>query len=1007
MGVRSLRGNSKGFMFGKYYSCALMLALNCGIAAGAGTFGKVVPIGGAAADLALDESRGYLYIANFTANRIEQMSLADNTIQTSINVPSQPSSVSLSPDSRYLVVGHYGNFSAPGSSSNALTVIDLASGGKQTFALGNPPLGLAFGMDGRALVVTSQEFLLFDPVTGTTQVLDSVLGLQAKTLPATTAGPAFPPNVVAASVGVSGDGSKMYGLTDKFQFSYDVNQQQLSIVGYVSTPAQGPRVVSVNKNGSYYASGWALNDRFGNLVAEFPNPTGALNIGSHAFDPSRGLIYAQIPDSTAPATPAAPPILQVVSADNLTVRERYYLPENLAGKSMLSGDGNVLYAISDSGVLVLPVGGMNRQPRVASDTQDLVFRGSFCDRRVASKQVTITDPGGGSTPFSLSTTTSGLTFSPSSGVTPATVRVSVDPNVFQNQKGTVAAVITVASAKAINIPASIRVLINLKDPDQRGTAVDVPGKLVDLLADPYRDRFYILRQDTNEVLVFDGSNNAQIAALRTTNVPTQLAITYDRRYLLVGSNDSQIIPVFDLETLQAMPPIVMPAGHYPRSIAASAKAILAASRVAGPVHVIDRVDFGSRTASTLPSLGVFKNDINVNTNLVASPNGSSILGVSADGTVMLYNANVDTFTVLRKDYPNLAGAYAASSFDQYVAGNNLLNSSLVSVGKFESASGQSSGFAFVDQSGFRTTAADAASPGVIQRVDLTSGISARATRMAEAPLVGNVNYAFTRTVAPLYSRNAIVNLTVSGFTVLPWTYDDSVAPPRINRVVSAADLSTAVAPGGLITIFGSQLSPLNLATKEIPLPMALGDSCLTVNGLPLPLIFTSPTQINAQLPFQATGNVTLIVRTPGGVSDNYNLVIQPAAPSVFRASIAGDDTLIPTVVRAENQTLATTSNPIHRGDTLAVYLTGLGLTSPALEAGFAAPSSPLATVLVAPKLDLGGVTLPVSYAGLAPGQVGVYQINVSVPRNVPTGLSIPLTIAQSTGNTSIAVRVVD
>ncbi len=994
-------------MFGKFHWCALILASACGVAAGSGTFGRVVPIGGAAADLALDESRGYLYIANFTANRIEQMSLADNTIKTSINVPSQPGSLSLSPDSRYLVVAHYGNFAAPGSSSNALTLIDLNSGGKQTFALGNPPLGVAFGLDGRALVVTSQEFLLFDPVSGTTQVLDSVSGLQAKTLPATPAGPAFPPNIVAASVGVSGDGLKMYGLTDKFQFSYDVNQQQLSIVGYVSTPAQGPRVVSVNRNGSYYTSGWALNDRFGNLVAEFPNPTGALNIGSHAFDSSRGLIYAQIPDSTAPAAPVPPPILQVVDAANLNVRERYYLPENLAGKSVLSSDAGIMYAISDSGVLVLPVGNLNRQPRIVADTQDVVFRGNFCDRRVASQQITITDPGGGMTPFSLSTASPGVSISPSSGVTPATVRVSADPNVFQNQKGTVAANIALSSSKAINVPAPIRVLINLKDPDQRGTAVDVAGKLVDLLADPSRDRFYILRQDTNEVLVFDGANNTQIAALRTSNVPTQMAITFDRRYLLVGSNDSQIIPVFDLESLQALPPIVMPGGHYPRSIAASAKAILAACRVAGPVHMIDRVDLGSRTATPLPSLGVFKNDINVNTNLVASPNGSSILGVSADGTVMLYNANVDTFTILRKDYTSLAGAYAASSFDQYVAGNNLLNSSLVSVAKFETASGQSSGFAFVDQSGFRTTAADAASPGVIQRVDMTAGISARSTRLAEAPLVGSSTYAFTRTVAPLYSRNAIVNLTVSGFTVLPWTYDQSVAAPKIDRVVNAADLSPAVAPGGLITIFGSQLSPVNLATKELPLPTALGESCLTVNGLPLPLIFSSPGQINAQLPFQITGNVTLIVRTPGGVSDNYNLIIQPGAPSVFRAAVAGYDALIPTVVRAENQLLATTSNPIHRGDVLTVYLTGLGLTLPALDAGLPAPSDPLATVLVAPKLDLGGVALPVLYAGLAPGQVGVNQINVTVPRNVPTGLSIPLNITQGSASTSISLRVVD
>src|SRR5947209_19315833 len=147
----------------------------------AGTFGKVVPIGGHASDLALDEGRGVLYIANFTANRVEVMSLADNTIQRSINVPSQPSSLALSPDGRYLVVTHYGNFAAPQNSSNGVTVINLETGVKQTYALGAAPLGVAFGIDNRAFIATASNFILFDPVLGTTEVLDTIQGLVLKT----------------------------------------------------------------------------------------------------------------------------------------------------------------------------------------------------------------------------------------------------------------------------------------------------------------------------------------------------------------------------------------------------------------------------------------------------------------------------------------------------------------------------------------------------------------------------------------------------------------------------------------------------------------------------------------------------------------------------------------------------------------------------------------------------------------------------------------------------------
>ena len=87
----------------------LTLAVCVSTVAWAGTFGKVVSVGGQASDLALDEARGVLYMANFTANRIEVMSLADHSIQRSMNVAAQPGSLALSPDGRYLVVTHYGN----------------------------------------------------------------------------------------------------------------------------------------------------------------------------------------------------------------------------------------------------------------------------------------------------------------------------------------------------------------------------------------------------------------------------------------------------------------------------------------------------------------------------------------------------------------------------------------------------------------------------------------------------------------------------------------------------------------------------------------------------------------------------------------------------------------------------------------------------------------------------------------------------------------------------------
>lgn len=1000
-------------MLSKSYWWKIALSASLVAAAWGATFGKVVSIGGHASDLALDEPRGVLYIANFTANRVEVMSLANNTVRTSINVAAQPSSLALSPDGHYLVVAHYGAAAPPASPTNAITVIDLTSNGKQTFALGSAPLGVAFGINGLALVVTSTDFLLLDPASGTTTELDTIAGLTSKTLPQPPA--SFPTNIVAASVAASRDGMFIYGFGDSLLFKYDVSNNILTPGFYSSSPTLGPRAVSVSQDGSYFTFGWTLKDPSFFNISQFANVSGALNVGTTAIDSSRNLIYAQM--GTPGSTTLPPPVLQIVDSDNLNLRNQLHLPENFAGKSVLSSDGNTMYGVSDSGVMVLSVGSLAQAHQVNATVQDMVFRGNFCDRRIATQTLRITDPGGGNTAFSISSNTTGLTVSPSSGVTPTTISIRVDPNVFANQKGTVAAQLTITSAQAVNLPNPVRVLINSRQPEQRGSFVDVPGKLVDLLADPFRNRFYILRQDTNSVLVFDGTNNTQIATLRTFNTPMGMAITFDQRYLLVGCDNSHYMNVFDLETLQPTQPVQMFNGDYVQSVASSSNAILAVTRNAsGGDPNIHRVDLGLRTSSRLPTLGVYQNKVALNSVLTSSTNGSSIMLASSDGSLMLYDANVDSFTVSRKDFTALSGAYAASNFNSYVAGNNLLDSSLVPTMQFESGTGNSSGFAFVDQAAFRTTspapsngALQSTSPGVIQRVDLTnpSTTASLATQMTEAPLLGTSTAAFTRTVAPLYNRSAIINLTVSGFTVLPWMYDASVAPPSISKIVNAADLSNGIAPGGLITVFGANLSPVNLATSDIPLPTALADSCLTVNGLPVPILFVSPNQINAQMPFETVGNVAIILRTPGGSSNNFNLQVLPTAPSVFHSGVAGPNTDIPTVFRNGNGELVTDSDPIHRNDVLVIFLTGMGATNPAVATGMPAPMSPLAVALSTPTVTLGGSQLGLLYYGLAPGEVGVYQINVQVPSSVKAGLSVPLTITQGAFSSSLSVRVVE
>jgi len=968
----------------------------------AGTFGKVVSIGGHASDLALDEPHGVLYIANFTANRIEVMSLQSNTIQTSLNVAAQPSAVSVSPDGHWLLVAHYGNNTAPASSTNGLTLIDLRNNyAKQTFALPDPPLGLAFGADNRALVVTTKNFLLFDPA-GTISVLSSITAIAAKALPVPAQN--FPPNIVASSVAASFDGQYIWGLGDTLQFRYTVATGSLSSSLYTASPALAPRTVSVSRDGSFATLGWELRDNSFYNLAQFPNAVGTLNIGTTQIDSARHLIYAQM----ATAAPgSAPPVLQITDDDNLTVRESLQLPENGAGKSALKNDGSVMYSVSDSGVLVLPVGSLNQSPRLAASVEDLVFRGNFCDRTVGIQTFVVNDPGGNKTPFTVSSSNPNVRVSASSPTTPSVITVSVDPNAFQNFKGTAAVTLTLSSAQAVNVPSPIRVLINSREPSQRGTIINVPGTLKDLAADPVRDQFYVMRQDMNQVQVFKGSNNTKIATLRTCTTPMSMTVTFDQQYLLIGCDNSHYMWVYNLDTFERQTSIAMGTGDYVQSVAASAGAILAVTRdSAGGSPNFHRVDFASRTSMSLPSLGVWENKVPLDTMLSASPDGSTIVAASSDGSVFLYDANVDSFTISRKDFKSFGGAVAASSYGQYVIGNQLFDSSLVPTATIQPTNGNSSGFIFLDQNGLFISAADPASPGVLARVNASTGIATLPTGVVEAPVLGATGRAFTRSLAVLASRSEIVVLSTSGITILPPNYDAAVAVPVISKVVSAADGASSVAPGGLMSVLGTNLSATSLASNAIPLPTVLGDSCLVANGQPIPLLYVSPAQVNAQMPAQAVGNVSISMHTPGGVSNTFLANVLPSAPAVFRSATSGDLTNIPTVVRFSNGLVVTSTNPVHRGDILTIYLTGLGAVNPPVPDGVPASADPLSTTVVNPSVAIGGAGCPVMFSGLAPGYVGLYVLNVSVPSSTPQGLSVPLTISAGGFNYSQNVRVV-
>jgi uncharacterized protein (TIGR03437 family) len=1024
----------------------------------AANFGTVVPLpGGTASDIALDERRGVLYIADFGAGTIDVMTLADNTIHSSINVAPFPVGIAMAPSGNYLVVVHYadytlggaGNSPVVGAGGNLATVINLNTLAQTTYAMGDSPLGVAFvntmigDQGGLAVIATTSEVMTLDPETGEMQVLAGSAALDQKIPQPASAPPVF---FTQAAMGTSADGWVAwgaFGLNTGLQPTFWFNglTGQTGIGGWITTPTL-PGPVSVNKDGSRAMIGWAEFDQNNNMVAEYSNVLASKTFNGHAWDTVHNLIYAQMNDLNQGLVG---PALVVMDADNLAYRDRLNIPENLVGRGVMNQAGTVMYAMSHSGVTVFPVGSLNSFNRLQPSQEDVLLQTAFCNQSQATQTFTLADPGGNATDFAISTSTTGIQVSPSSGVTPATITVTAAPAAFVGALGTSVATLKINSASAVNQPIPVRVLVSNPDADQRGTVVNVPGVLSDIVADPTRNRFYITRQDRNQVLVFDGSNNKLMTTLRTMTTPVGMALApkpytnQANKYLLVANADSQWISVFDLDTLQAGSPVVLPGSDFGRSIAVANNAILVLSadkkNIVGDVSVIDLT---TGFATSLATLGGWANDlswISTDSVLTASPNGEKILMAGKDGHVSLYDASRGNFTASMQDVTALTGAYAASSYGYYVVGNNILNSALAIVGHLGVATGaSSSGFAFLDSNNtangyFATSPAKltSAGPGSIQYFPAMASGFQSPIPTVEATLLPTIlgssspdgtvsnngsgsnsgwqQSSFSRTVAVLPSGE-IVELTTSGFTVLGPGYASAFQSPILKSITNAADYTAKVAPDGLVSVWGTGMSPVSIVASQVPLPTSLGESCLSVAGTPIPLIFVSPTQINAQLPQNVLGNETISLHTPGGVSNTLNFTVNSTAPAVFLSGVAGDWSGLATVIRAKNNQLVTPTNPIRINDTLVIWLTGMGLTTPTVDAGQPAPTDPLAQASSQPTVTLGGYKLMIDYAGMAPGEAGVYQINVEVPFGVPLGDDQPLVITQGTGKTTLNFRVV-
>jgi uncharacterized protein (TIGR03437 family) len=249
----------------------------------------------------------------------------------------------------------------------------------------------------------------------------------------------------------------------------------------------------------------------------------------------------------------------------------------------------------------------------------------------------------------------------------------------------------------------------------------------------------------------------------------------------------------------------------------------------------------------------------------------------------------------------------------------------------------------------------------------------------------------------MVSATATGSITIGwngGSTTIPVTYYATPTPsnpPTMSFLVaSGSETPGSIAPGELISIFGSSLggvpAGLRLNSNQT-VATNLGGTEVLINGSSAPLIYSSAGQVNAIVPFEATGLATVQVVAEGIPSGSWAIPVAPSAPSIFTANGTG---MGQAAIVNQDGSFNSASNPAARGTAIQIYATGGGQTSPPSSTGSVAQGA--ASLALSTTVTIGGVTAQVLYAGSAPGEVdGVVQINAIVPSGATPG-SLPIIV---------------
>jgi uncharacterized protein (TIGR03437 family) len=288
--------------------------------------------------------------------------------------------------------------------------------------------------------------------------------------------------------------------------------------------------------------------------------------------------------------------------------------------------------------------------------------------------------------------------------------------------------------------------------------------------------------------------------------------------------------------------------------------------------------------------------------------------------------------------------------------------------------------------------------------DVTPNADGTSITSGSSYVIGAGNYILGTGVGANYFLNLYVKApTLVGTGVF-------LNPQGVVNAANSVPFTAGISPGEVISLYGNNLAQ-STTSAGLPFPTTLGGASVNISyinssgatvNLAAPIYSVSPGLINAVVPYSAPSDGTFlnISVTNSGTTSNvatfYSSLTQPGIFTYPTPGGVGNG-----AIEHANFSVVTPANPAKPGETVIIYLTGLGAVTPAVGAGTSAPANPLSQAQV-PSVYIDDIQATVLFAGLTPGSGGLYQLNVTIPSNVTRGQSDTIEIVTADGDNNQA-----